>query len=245
MLEDSVFESARRRANRSPLTIAYSLLLHGAAMGALVLVPLLQMNAVPIPRMDTLLPPPHFLKTSDVTVDTHTPAPRELTPDPDAVIAPTVIPTEIARIVEPPSVLSIDVTRPDRGTDIRLIFSEVVRKPEETIPSPPTPPEPESAATPDDQPIRISGGVQQGKLIRQVVPSYPPLALQAHIQGVVVLEATISKEGTIDSLRVVSGHPLLTHAAIDAVKQWMYRPTLLNGEPVAVVTTITVNFSFQ
>jgi periplasmic protein TonB len=243
MLEDSVFESARRE-NRSPRTIAYSLALHGAALGALVLVPLLQMQAVPIPQMDTLLPPPQFLKKGEIPVVTHTPAPRELTPDPDALIAPTVIPSEIARIVEPPSALSIDVPRTGRGTDIRSIFSEALKKPEETILPPPPPPkvEPETRA---DEPIRISSGVQQAKLIRQVVPSYPPWALAAHVQGVVVLEAIISKEGTIDSLRVVSGHPLLTSAAIDAVKQWIYRPTLLNGDPMVVLTTITVNFSFH
>jgi protein TonB len=74
---------------------------------------------------------------------------------------------------------------------------------------------------------------------------YPPLAKQARIQGVVLLEAVISKDGAIDNLRVISGHPLLTQAAIDAVKQWRYKPTLLNGEPVEVVTTITVNFAFS
>ena len=73
----------------------------------------------------------------------------------------------------------------------------------------------------------------------------PALAKQARIQGVVVLEAEISKEGTIDNLKVVTGHPLLIQAAIDAVKQWRYKPTLLNGEPVPVVTTITVNFAFS
>jgi len=194
--------------------------------------------------MDTLLPPPHFLKTSEVTIDTHTPAPRELAPDPDAVIAPTVIPSQISRIVEPPSASSIDVPRSNRGTDIRSIFSEAIKKPEAILPPSP-PPGPEVAAAPDPEPIRIGGGVQQAKLIRQVVPSYPALARQAHVQGAVVLEAIINKEGTIDGLRVVSGHPLLTSAAIDAVKQWMYRPTLLNGEPGVVVTTVTVNFSFQ
>jgi protein TonB len=71
------------------------------------------------------------------------------------------------------------------------------------------------------------------------------LAKQARIQGVVLLEAVISKDGAIDNLRVISGHPLLTQAAIDAVKQWRYKPTLLNGEPVEVVTTITVNFAFS
>ena len=82
-------------------------------------------------------------------------------------------------------------------------------------------------------------------LLRRVDPVYPPLAKQARIQGVVVLEAEISKEGTIDNLKVITGHPLLIQAAIDAVKQWRYKPTLLNGEPVPVVTTITVNFAFS
>lgn len=82
-------------------------------------------------------------------------------------------------------------------------------------------------------------------MIRQVKPVYPPLAKQARIQGVVVLEAVISKQGTIDNLRVITGHPLLIQSAIDAVKQWQYKPTLLNGEPVEVVTTITVNFAFS
>jgi len=174
------------------------------------------------------------------------PAPRGLTPNADAVIAPTVIPSEIARIVEAPAAVSLDVPQSGRGaTSIRSIFTEAINKPEETLPPPPKPAEPEPAVIPNDQPIRVSEGIQQGNVIRRTVPSYPPLALQARVQGVVVLEAVINKEGTIDSLRVVSGHPLLTRAAVEAVQQWTYRPTLLNGEPVAVVTTITVNFSFR
>jgi protein TonB len=90
----------------------------------------------------------------------------------------------------------------------------------------------------------VGGNVQSANLLTQVKPAYPPLAKQARIQGVVVLEAEISKEGSIDNLKVITGHPLLIQAAIDAVKQWRYKPTLLNGEPVAVVTTITVNFAF-
>jgi protein TonB len=91
----------------------------------------------------------------------------------------------------------------------------------------------------------VGGNVIAANLVSQVKPSYPPLAKQARIQGVVVLEAEISKEGTIDNLKVITGHPLLIQAAIDAVKQWRYKPTLLNGEPVPVVTTITVNFAFS
>jgi protein TonB len=74
---------------------------------------------------------------------------------------------------------------------------------------------------------------------------YPPLAITTRTQGVVLLEAVISKEGRIESLRIISGHPLLNQAALDAVQQWQYRPTLLNGEPVPVITTITVNFSLS
>jgi periplasmic protein TonB len=93
------------------------------------------------------------------------------------------------------------------------------------------------------QKIRVSQGVAQGLLIHQVKPNYPPLARQARIQGAVVLQAVISKDGTIQGLHVVSGHPMLTPAAIDAVKQWRYKPYFLNGEPVEVETVVTVNFT--
>jgi len=82
-------------------------------------------------------------------------------------------------------------------------------------------------------------------LINPVKPIYPPLAKMARQQGTVKFEAMISKEGTIEELKVVSGPPLLIQAATDAVKQWRYRPTVLNGEPVEVQTTIDVNFSLS
>jgi protein TonB len=96
-------------------------------------------------------------------------------------------------------------------------------------------------ATP--QRVRVSQGVSQGLLIHQVKPNYPPLARQARIQGTVVLQALISKDGSIQNLRLVSGHPMLAPAAIDAVKAWKYKPYFLNGEPVEVETTINVNFT--
>ena len=97
------------------------------------------------------------------------------------------------------------------------------------------------AATP--QRVRVSQGVSQGLLIHKVQPQYPPLARQARIQGIVVLQALIGKDGAIQNLHVVSGHPMLTGAALDAVKQWRYKPYFLNGEPVEVETTINVNFT--
>jgi len=98
-------------------------------------------------------------------------------------------------------------------------------------------------ATP--QRVRVSTGVATGLLIKKVTPNYPQLAKQARIQGTVVLTAEISKEGTIQNLQLVSGHPMLAPAAIEAVKQWRYKPYLLNGEPVAVETQVQVNFSLS
>lgn len=93
--------------------------------------------------------------------------------------------------------------------------------------------------------IRISQGVTEGHLMQRIEPPYPVLAKAAHVHGLVVLAAIISKTGEIQNLVLVSGHPLLVPAALEAVKQWRYRPYLLNGEPVEVETTITVNFQLS
>jgi protein TonB len=93
------------------------------------------------------------------------------------------------------------------------------------------------------QRVRVSQGVTEGLLTRKVQPTYPPLAKTARIQGDVVLNAVISKSGSIENLRVMSGHPMLVTSALDAVKQWKYKPYILNGEPVEVETTITVKFT--
>lgn len=95
------------------------------------------------------------------------------------------------------------------------------------------------------KPIAIGGDVQQAKLVRKVVPVYPPLARQARVSGTVRLIGVIAKDGTIQQLQVVSGHPLLLAAAMDAVRQWIYRPTLLNGQAVEVIAPIDVIFNLS
>jgi len=90
----------------------------------------------------------------------------------------------------------------------------------------------------------VSQGVTQGLLIRKIQPPYPAIALAARITGVVELKAIIGKDGTIKELQALSGPPLLIPAAINAVKQWHYRPYLLNGEAVEVETSVTVTFQF-
>jgi periplasmic protein TonB len=84
--------------------------------------------------------------------------------------------------------------------------------------------------------------MMEGNLIRRVEPAYPAIARQARIQGTVLLRATISKDGTIENLQLLSGHPMLAQAAIEAVRQWRYRPYYLNGDPVEVETQVTVKF---
>lgn len=104
-------------------------------------------------------------------------------------------------------------------------------------------PQPAAAFPADGKPATISAGVIQGNLIYKVDPVYPPIAKAAHVQGIVVLHAHISKTGTIEDLQVISGAPMLTPSAIDAVRQWKYKPYTVNGDPTEVETTININFA--
>ena len=93
--------------------------------------------------------------------------------------------------------------------------------------------------------IRVGGQIRPPIRIKEVAPVYPAIARSARVQGDVVIEATIDQEGNVADARVVKSVPLLDQAALDAVRQWHYRPTLLNGVPTAVVTTVTVKFTLQ
>jgi protein TonB len=124
------------------------------------------------------------------------------------------------------------------GGNLRILIS---------LPPPPPPPPPAPAAA-DGQAlgrIRVGGNVQSMKLVAQPRPTYPPEAKAARIQGVVQLLAIISRDGAVQNLTVISGHPLLVAAALESVKQWVYQPTLLNGEPTEVETEIDVNFTLS
>jgi TonB family protein len=109
---------------------------------------------------------------------------------------------------------------------------------------------PNSSSTPPQQPdasappqrVRVSSGVMAGLLISKVNPTYPDDAKQARIQGVVLLHVQIDKEGNVEKIELISGHPLLAPAAIEAVQQWKYKPYLLNGNPIEVDTQVQVNF---
>jgi TonB family protein len=113
--------------------------------------------------------------------------------------------------------------------------------------APPPPPLPNPAALDGGGPprIRVGGNVQSTKLVFQPKPMYPPLAKQGRIQGTVQLHAVIGKDGAVQDLSVISGHPLLVGSALEAVRQWVYQPTLLNGSPTEVETEIDVNYTLS
>ena len=107
------------------------------------------------------------------------------------------------------------------------------------IPAPPPPPPPKQ------EPVRVGGQIKEPKKIKDVRPVYPPIAQSARVQGVVILEATIGTDGKVKDVKVLRSIPLLDQAAIDAVRQWEYTPTLLNNVPVPVIMTVTVQFTLS
>jgi periplasmic protein TonB len=141
---------------------------------------------------------------------------------------------------EPWESLTVDIrgdgVGPASGDVMAISAGAVLHVPPPIVKDPPLKTEPHA-------PLRVSAGVQMAKLLKKVIPEYPPLARSTRTSGVVHLIGIIGRDGTIRNLQLVSGHPLLTRAAIEAVQQWIYQPTLLNGEPVEVIAPIDVNFT--
>ncbi len=136
--------------------------------------------------------------------------------------------------IEPPGIVGMSGNGAGPGP---MLFERPINiKPPATRTEPPKPP---------PGPIRVSQGVQMAKLVKQVIPVYPQLAKITRTSGVVRLVGIIGKDGTIRNLQLISGHPLLAKAAIEAVRQWVYQPTLLSGEPVEVICPIDVNFTLS
>jgi len=169
--------------------------------------------------------------------------------DAGKLMAPKVVPKEIAQIKEeelPPSAGAGVVGGVPGGVPGGTpggVLGGIIGSVPTNVAPPPPPKEAPKPVTPKR--ITIGGNVQSAKLVRQPKPVYPPLAKQARISGTVKLAAVIAKDGSIQDLKVISGHPLLIPAALAAVKQWVYQPTLLNNEPVEVSTQIDVNFTLS
>jgi protein TonB len=235
MFEDSTFESTGRIRTRSRGWMIAATLFNGSILLALILIPLIypealsrQPNAYLMPAPP---PPPSAAPTPPRPQNVSTSGPS--TPVVDPFTAPPRIPTTIATNVDPGPPPSPDRGLPDSDLGTPSGIGDVLRGQ----------PAPRVVHPAPSRPVRISSGVASSILLYKVVPPYPPIAKVAGVQGTVSLVATISKQGTIENLRVVSGPPMLQQAALDAVSAWRYRPFLLNGEPVAVETTVNVVFN--
>ncbi len=241
MFEDSLIESGGKLKTKRGRTSMVAFVIEFMIIGVMVLVPLIFTEALPKGTTMFMLvapppppppPPPAAAAVQHVKVIQTDIVNGELR-------TPTKIPQKIKMIQEdeaPPAMATTGVVGGVPGGipggSMGGVIGSVLSS---------TPTVAPHIATP--QRVRVSSGVSSGLLIRKVNPTYPPLARQARIQGTVVLQAQISKDGSIENLQLISGHPMLAPAAIEAVKQWKYKPYLLNGEPVEVDTQVQVNFT--
>ena len=234
-----VDETERSKKNYS---VMLSLLLQIAGICLLVLLPLIYTQVLPSAQLRSeLVSPPRppvaqAVTAKRVVISNH----RVFRAD--VLTAPTVIPKQISpasELAAAPAVgLGGSPTDQDNG---RAGIPDSVFG---AAAGPPPPALPKTKAEAQKGPVRI-GSIQESSLIRKVMPVYPAAAKAARVQGVVEFTAIISKEGTIENLKLVHGHPLLVNAAREAVLQWKYRPTLLNGQPVEVITDIFVSFTLN
>jgi protein TonB len=245
MFEDMVECSPKRKMTNKPWTVVVSMILQVLFVSILLLIPLIYTEALPRTMMATLLVAP--------------PPPPPPPPPPAAAIIkvkPTVHLIQAGKLIQPKAIpkdvkiIKEEAEPPDVGFSAvggvpggvpggsagGVIGGVIGGMSGSNVPPPPRP---------TQQRIRQGGQVQAAMLINKVQPVYPPLARQTRVFGTVKLHAIIAKDGTIQQLEVISGHPLLQQAALDAVRQWRYRPTLLNTEPVEVDTTIDVIFSLN
>ena len=240
MFEDSLIESGGKLKTRRPATALLSFGLQAVIVGILVIIPLLFTEALPRAQLMTFLvappppppppPPPAAIKVvKRVETDIVN----------NQLRTPTKIPKKVEIIKEeeapPPSVGVVGgVPGGVPGGQMGGVIGGIISNTPAAVPK---------VAV---QRVRVSQGVTQGLVIHRVQPTYPQMAKIARVQGPVVLAAIIGKDGTIQNLHVIStASPLLNQAALDAVKQWRYRPYILNGEPVEVDTQITVNFTLS
>ena len=242
MFEDSLIESGGKLKTSRGWTSIVSFILQVMIVGVMILIPLIFTEALPKGTTMFMLvappppPPPPPPAAAPVKVV------KQIQTDivNGELRTPTKIPKKVQMIKEdeapPPAMANAGVVGGVPGGvpggSMGGVMGSILSAQPTVAPK---------IATP--QRVRVSSGVSTGMLVRKVPPTYPPLARQARIQGTVVLQATISKEGSIENLQLISGHPMLAPAAIEAVKQWKYKPYLLNGEPVEVETQVQVNFT--
>jgi protein TonB len=242
---------------RKPSVIG-SVAFHGLLIVMVLLIPLLLPQSISERQLLITLvspigpppPPPPPAVELPVTIAPQTAKPEVRPAAPQALVMPVAIPKDIVKIVEEPAAPPVVGGVPGGipGGVLGGVLGGILNSnassnaPPAVAPPPPPPPPPAAKVTAPSEPIRVGGNVREPRALKMVPPIYPQLASRARVSGTVVLEATITEQGTVEEIRVISGHPLLIEAAMACVKQWQYEPTLLNGTPVAVILTAKVRF---
>ncbi len=239
MFEEMVVSTSTAKKTNKPWTVIISMALQVGFLAILILIPLIYTEALPKTLMSSILlapPPPPPPPPPPVAQIVHVKPVQHLM-DAGKLVAPKVIPKDIKIIKEEEAPdmggMAGGVPGGVAGGSMGGVMGGVIGG------AGSAPPPPKVAR----QRISVGGQVQAAHLVNRVQPVYPPLARQTRISGTVKLHAIIGKDGAVQQLQVVSGHPLLVQSALDAVKQWRYQPTLLNGDPVEVDTEIDVIFS--
>ena len=245
MFEEMVISSPNPKKTNKPWTVMVSMLFQVGFLAILILIPLIYTEALPKTMMATMLtapPPPPPPPPPPAAAQIVHVKPQAHLMDAGKLMAPKVIPKDVKIIKEDaePDMGAVGMTGGVPGGVAGGSMGGVLGGVIGGMGGAPPPPKPKPTG-----PIRVGGNVQAARILNRVQPVYPPLARQTRIAGTVRLHAIISKDGTIQQLEVMSGHPLLQQAALDAVRQWRYQPTLLNGDPVEVDTTIDVIFSLN
>jgi protein TonB len=221
-----------------------------------VILPLIYTDVLPTATLTSFLvappppPPPPPPPAAAPPVKVVKIIPRQF--DAGRLMAPKVVPKDIAVIKEeelPPPSSGVSgvvggMAGGVAGGAVGGVLGGILGAVPNTV-APPPPPPPVVKKEAPVQRIKVGGNVQAAMVLKKIQPVYPQLAKSARVSGVVHLAAIIAKDGTIQELHSLGGPALLIQAAMDAVKQWVYRPTLLNGEPVQVETTIDVNFTLN
>jgi len=216
---------SRRRASVLPVSIA----LHALAIAAFLIAPLLADVELPLPNQRLALP---YIAVMPITPPVAVRRKSESTRPPSNTLtaAPLVAPDEI-----PPERDFGSTGNVVPGADVGLI--DGVDPGPMPVPRPPPP-----APPPTIEPVRVGGRIQAPRKIKSVPPVYPTIAQSSRVHGTVILEALIGLDGHVEQVRVLKPVLLLTDAAVTAVRQWEFTPTTLNGQPVQVVMTVTVDF---
>jgi periplasmic protein TonB len=242
MFDEMVVSSPNPQKTNKRWTVLVSMVFQMTFLAVLILIPLIYTEALPRTMMATMLtappPPPPPPPPPAATPIVHV-KPQVHLMDAGKLVQPKVIPKDVKIIKEDAPDMSAGMTGGVPGGVAGGSMGGVIGGVIGGMGGAPPPPRPVQSR------IRQGGAVQAALLVNKVQPVYPPLARQTRISGTVRLHAIISKSGQVEQLEVISGHPLLVRAAMDAVQQWRYKPTLLNGEPVEVDTTIDVIFSLN